>query len=49
MRHLFADTEWREHDSSLLQNLSKGAGPAEAEVKPAALPSVEDARIIFDK
>ncbi|KAJ5725452.1 uncharacterized protein N7483_006809 [Penicillium malachiteum] len=49
MRHLFADSEWREHDPSLLQNLSKGSGPAEAGVKPALLPTSERAQAIFDK
>ncbi|KAJ5614023.1 hypothetical protein N7528_007677 [Penicillium herquei] len=49
IRHLFADSEWREHDPSLLQNLSKGTGPAEAGVKPALLPTTERAQTIFDK
>ncbi|KAJ5280931.1 hypothetical protein N7478_006303 [Penicillium angulare] len=49
IRHLFADTGWREHDSSLLRNLSKGSGPAEAGVKSAPLPSVEQGRVVFDK
>ncbi|KAJ6120676.1 hypothetical protein N7523_004956 [Penicillium sp. IBT 18751x] len=48
MRHLFANSEWREHDPSLLQNLSKGSGPAEAGIQPALLPSASEARLIFD-
>ncbi|KGO44871.1 Transcription factor, fungi [Penicillium expansum] len=49
MRHLFADSEWREHDPSLLQNFSKGSGPAEAGVRAALLPPPDEARLIFDK
>lgn len=49
MRHLVADAEWREHDPSLLQNLSKGSGPGEAEVQPAALPPPDEARLVFDR
>ena len=49
MRHLFTDSGWREHDPSLLQNLSKASGPAEAGVSPNQLPSAQDARGIFDK
>ncbi|KAJ5331443.1 hypothetical protein N7476_001226 [Penicillium atrosanguineum] len=49
MRYLFADSEWREHDPSLLQNLSKSSGPAEAGVYPALLPPANEARLIFDK
>ncbi|KAJ5812470.1 hypothetical protein N7474_008771 [Penicillium riverlandense] len=49
MRYLVADSEWHEHDPSLLQNLSKCSGPTEAGVKPAPLPPPDKARLIFDK
>ncbi|CAI7629806.1 unnamed protein product [Penicillium bialowiezense] len=49
MRHLFTDSSWRHQDSSLLRNLSKTSGPAEAGIKPNALPSAAEARILFDK
>lgn len=49
MRHLVADSGWREHDPSLLQNLTKASGPAEAGIKPTPLPSAEQARDAFDK
>lgn len=48
MRHLFADTGWREHNPSLLHNLSKGPGPAEASLQPNSLPSADEAQDIFD-
>lgn len=49
MRHLFADSGWREHDPTLLQNLSQGPGPAGAGVTPNPLPSAQEARDIFDR
>jgi nitrate/nitrite-specific signal transduction histidine kinase len=48
MRHLVADSGWREHDPTLLQNLTKNPGHAEAGIKPHPLPSAEAGRRIFD-
>lgn len=48
MRHLVADSGWREHDPTLLQNLTRNPGPAEAGIKPHLLPPAEDGRKIFD-
>ncbi|KAJ5231771.1 uncharacterized protein N7469_006359 [Penicillium citrinum] len=49
MRHLFADSAWREHDPTLLRNLSRGSGPVGTGVKPNALPSAQEARDIFNR
>lgn len=49
MRHLFADSGWREHDPTLLRNLSRGSGPVGTGVKPNALPSAQEARDIFNR
>ncbi|OOQ83478.1 Zn(II)2Cys6 transcription factor [Penicillium brasilianum] len=48
MRHLVADSGWREHDPTLLQNLTRNPGPGEAGIKPHSLPPVEQGRKIFD-
>ncbi|KAJ5363954.1 uncharacterized protein N7496_009667 [Penicillium cataractarum] len=48
MRHLVADSGWREHDPTLLQNLTRHPGPAEAGIKPHPLPTATEGRRIFD-
>lgn len=48
MRHLVADSGWREHDPTLLQNLTRDPGLAEAGIKPHPLPPAKDGRKIFD-
>ncbi|KAI1761671.1 fungal-specific transcription factor domain-containing protein [Hypoxylon sp. FL1150] len=49
MRSLFHNATWREEHADLLQNLARSPDTAEATDKPNLLPSVEDARKIFDK
>ncbi|KAF7716033.1 Fungal Zn(2)-Cys(6) binuclear cluster domain-containing protein [Penicillium ucsense] len=48
MRHLVADCGWREHDPTLLQNLTRTTGPAEAGIKPLHLPPAQEGRKIFE-
>ncbi|KAL4963422.1 uncharacterized protein BDV14DRAFT_209941 [Aspergillus stella-maris] len=49
MRPLFTDPGWREHNPTLLQNLSNSARLVEPSISRNPLPSAEDARTIFDR
>lgn len=48
MSLLFTDLRWREQNLKLLQNLSKSSAILETSVQPNSLPSVEEAREMFD-
>ncbi|KAI9930278.1 hypothetical protein MW887_012091 [Aspergillus wentii] len=48
IRPLFADAGWKQQNPKLLQNLSKTSSIPEMAISPNPLPSLEEARAVFD-